>query len=227
MLGCLAMACGGPRDPVRELVQDLERYPEYSLMVDDARVEDGFFPDYFLRFHILTASGKRLAGQDTVVYEERRTDWLKVPEEVFSRYEHYVGMVVASRDRDGRRTDARQAYPPAYQYVGNPQYGFWGPGGFWQFYGQYALMRDLLGGWRVGRNDWEDYRRYRERGQPYQGPTQGGRPTFGSRGTVTEKTRPTFYQRQASRRQAFAGKVQSRMGGSSPTWGRGSSRFGK
>ena len=221
------IACGS-KDPVRELVRDLDRYPEYSLIVDDTRIEGSFFSDYFLRFQVLTAAGQRVAGRDTIVYQERRTDWMEVREETFYRYEKYVGMVVSSKSLDGRRTGASQAHPPGYQYVGNSQYGFWGGGGFWQFYGQYALMSSLMGGgWRVGRGDWEDYRRNRERGRPYYGPTKGGRPTFGSRGSQTQKTRPQFYQRQQSRRQAFSGQVKNRMGRTTSGWGRGSSRFGK
>jgi len=221
------VACGGSKDPVQELVRDLERYPEYSLIVDDTRVEGSVFPDYALRFQVLTAAGQRVAGRDTIVYQERRTDWLEVGEKVFYRYDNYVGMVVASKSLDGRRTSTNQAHPPSYQYVGNSQYGFWGAGGFWQFYGQYALMRDLMGGWNVGRGDWEDYRRNRERGRPYYGPVKGGRPAFGSRGSQTQKTRPQFYQRQQSRRQAFSGQVKNRMGRTTSGWGRGASRVGK
>ena len=221
------IACGS-KDPVRELIRDLDRYPEYSLIVDDTRIEGSFFPDYFLRFQVLTAKGQRVAGRDSIVYQERRTDWMEVKEEIFYRYDNYVGMVVASKSLDGRRTGTTQAHPPGYQYVGNPHYGFWGGGGFWQFYGQYALMRDLMGGgWRVGRGDWEDYRRNRERGRPYYGPVKGGQPTFGSRGSQTQKTRPQFYQRQQSRRQAFSSQAKNRMGRTTSGWGRGSSRFGK
>ena len=223
------LACSGRMDPVRDLVRDLERYPEYSLIVDDMRIDDGFSPDYFLKFQVLTAAGARVAGRDTLLYQERKTDWMQVDSEVFARYENYVGMVVASKGKDGRSTDVRQAHPPSYQYVGNPQYGFWGGGGFWQFYGQYALMRDLMGGWSVGRNDWEGYRRNRERGQPYYGPSSGGKPTFGSRGAQTQKTRPSFYTRQQQRRQAFTNKVSSRMGQtqSKSSWGSRLSRSGK
>ena len=223
----LALAACGAKDPVQELVRDLERYPEYSLILDDTRVEGSLFRDYALRFQVMTAAGQRIAGRDTLVYETRRTDWHPASEEVFYRYENYVGMVVASKSLDGRRTEANQAHPPGYQYVGNPQYGFWGGGGFWQFYGQYALMRDLMGGWGVGRGDWENYRRYRERGRPYYGPVKGGRPTFGSRGSQTQKTRPQFYQRQQSRRQAFSSQVKNRMGRTTSGWGRGTSRYGK
>ena len=188
-------------------------------------------PDYALQFKVLTASGQRVSGRDTLVYEEKKTDWLAVAETEYVRYENFVGMVVASKSLNGQRTGSQQAYPAGYQYVGNPSYGFWGGGGFWQFYGQYALMRDLMGGWNVGRSDWEGHRRNREQGRPYYGPKgSNGQSTFGTRGAQMKKTRPGFYNRQVQRRQAFSNKVSSRMGQtrSSSGWGRSSSRsFGK
>ena len=230
--GLTLPSCGAGRDPVAELSRDLARYPEYAVTVEDLRVEEGFSPDYYLRFQVLTAAGRRVAGQDTLVYEQRLTEWYPVSRTVFGRYENYVGMVVTSKSRDGQRTGLQQAHPAGYQYVGNPHYGSWGAGGFWQFYGQYALMRDLMGGWRVNRNDYGDYRQTRGRGQAYYGPRQpGGRPTFGSQGSQTEKTKPNFYQRNRQRltssRQAFATKARSRMGRTSSGWGRGSTSRGK
>ncbi len=231
LLWSLGSGCGGSTDPVRTLQRDLERYPEYSLILDDLKYEDGFFPNYYLRFKVMTAAGQRAASGDTVVYSQHTSDWMEASSDVFSRYENYVGMVIASKSLDGQRTGAQQAYPAGYQYVGNPSYGYWGGGGFWQFYGQYALMRDLMGGWGVGRSDWEDYRRSRERGQPYYGPrNKDGGSTFGTRGSQTKKTRPEFYQRHTQRRQSFSNKVSSRMGQtrSRSSWGSSVSRsFGK
>ena len=227
VLALLILVGCGEKDPVRNLSRDLERYPEYSLMVDDTRIEGSLFPDYALRFQVLTASGRREAGRDTIQYEERKTDWYPVSEDIFYRYENYVGMVIASKTMDGQRTGANQAHPSGYQYVGNSHYGSWGGGGFWQFYGQYAMMSHMMGGHRVGRGDYDDYRRTRGRGSPYYGPVKGGRPTFGARGTVTEKTRPQFYQRKQNRRQAFSGQAKNRMGRATSGWGRGSSRTGK
>ncbi|HIL11182.1 MAG TPA: hypothetical protein EYG11_21000 [Candidatus Latescibacteria bacterium] len=227
VLALLILVGCGEKDPVRNLSRDLERYPEYSLMVDDTRIEGSLFPDYALLFQVLTASGRREAGRDSILYEERKTDWYPVSEDIFYRYENYVGMVIASKSMDGQRTGANQAHPAGYQYVGNSHYGSWGGGGFWQFYGQYAMMSHMMGGWRVGRGDYQDYRRTRERGSPYYGPVKGGRPTFGARGTVTEKTRPQFYQRKQNRRQAFSGQAKNRMGRATSGWGRGSSRTGK
>lgn len=214
--------CGRTPDPVEQASRDLERYPEYAVMIEDLKVEDGFFPDYFLRLRIMTASGQRVAGKDTLVYEDRVTKWQEVEEEVMARYQHYLGMVVASKTLDGQRTTARQAHPPGYQYVGNSQYGSWGGGGFWQFYGQYAFMSHMLGGFGVGRRDYGDYRRNREVGRPHYGPTRQGRQTFGTAGTQTRKTRPSFYQRYQQRSAGGGRGFASRT-----TTSRGGGRFGK
>ncbi len=227
---CLMLAgCGGEHDPVEKLVQDLNRYPEFSLILEDVREEEGFFPDYFLRFKTLTASGQKVAGQDTLVYEEKLSEELEVSEEVYAQYENYLGMVVASKTQDGRLTGSGQAHPPGYQYVDNPRYGSWDSGGFWQFYGPYMMMSQMMGGWRVNRSDYGDYRRTHESGQPYAGPNSGGRTPFGTGGTTVERTRPEFFKRYQQRLggTGFRERAQSRMGRGSSSWGSGSVRSGK
>ena len=65
------------------------------------------------------------------------------------------------------------------QLVGNPTYGHWqtNPNGtsFWVWYGQFALMRDLLGGPRIGYGAWasgRDYSYYHDYGRRnYTSPT--------------------------------------------------------
>ena len=223
----LTTGCGRATDPVQRAARDLERYPEYTLIIEDLKVEDGFFPDYFLRMQIMTAAGQRTeSGQDTLVYKTQMTEWQEVSEGVFARYQNYLGMVVASKTLDGKRSGPRNAYPAGYQYVGNSQYGSWGGGGFWQFYGQYAFMSAMLGGHRIGRNDYDGYRRDRDRGRPHYGPVKNGRQTFGTAGTQTQKTRPGFYQRHRQR-SAGGGRGFASNRSSSGGWGRGSSRFGK
>jgi len=219
----LTTACGRAPDPVQQVSRDLERYPEYSVVIEDLKVEEAFFPDYFLRLRLTMAGGQRQAGKDTLVFEEKVTNWQEVTERVFARYEHYLGMVVASKSRDGKRSTPGQAHPAGYQYVGNSQYGHWGGGGgFWQFYGQYAFMSAMMGGHRVGRGDYDDYRRNRERGRPHYGPVSNGRKTFGTAGTQTQKTKPNFYRRHRQRTasgRGFTSRSNTRSGGTS--------RFGK
>ena len=61
---------------------------------------------------------------------------------------------------------------PGSQLVGNPHYGQWrtdgGGNSFWVWYGQFALMQNLLGGRRVGYGDWagrRDYSYYHDYGR--------------------------------------------------------------
>lgn len=61
---------------------------------------------------------------------------------------------------------------PGGQLVGNPHYGQWrtdaGGSSFWVWYGQFALMRDLLGGPRIGYGAWaggRDYSYYHDYGR--------------------------------------------------------------
>lgn len=228
-LWLLLAGCGEDNDPVEDLVKDLNRYPEYSLILEDLREEEGFFPDYFLRFKILTASGPPVAGRDTTVYEERLSEEYQVSEEVYAQYENYLGMVVASKTAEGRTSGPGQAHPPGYQYVDNPRYGSWDSGGFWQFFGPYMMMSQMMGGWRVNRGDYGDYRRTHESGQPYAGPNTGGRTPFGTGGTTIERNRPEFFKRYQQRLGGtrFRERAQSRMGRGSSSWGSGSVRAGK
>ena len=63
-------------------------------------------------------------------------------------------------------------FGPGSQLVGNPNYGQWrtdsSGSSFWVWYGQYALIRDLLGGPRVGYGAWaggRDYSYYHDYGR--------------------------------------------------------------
>ena len=71
-----------------------------------------------------------------------------------------------------RTANAAEDLGPGSQLVGNPNYGEWqtGAGGasFWVWYGQFALIRDLLGGPRIGYGDWargRDYSYYHDWGR--------------------------------------------------------------
>ena len=83
----------------------------------------------------------------------------------------------------------RVAQPAGFAYMAPPgqgsnQYGYWDHRDgrdFWVFYGQYALMRDLLfnHSYRpLDRYDWEGYRSSRDSGRTYYGrDEQAGAPT--------------------------------------------------
>ena len=71
-----------------------------------------------------------------------------------------------------RTANAATNFGPGSQLVGNPGYGRWQTDSsgtsFWVWYGQFALIRDLLGGPRIGYGAWaggRDYSYYHDYGR--------------------------------------------------------------
>lgn len=80
--------------------------------------------------------------------------------------------VDASPASASRSANSASNFGPGSQLVGNPNYGHWqtnsSGSSFWVWYGQFALMRDLLGGPRVGYGAWasgRDYSYYHDYGR--------------------------------------------------------------
>lgn len=209
-------------NPVQQIMRDLKDAPEYSVILDDMKEEGTFFPDYFHKYKIV---------QDTT---ERATDWKEVPERFYRQNQNYLGMALIAKTRDGINNSPA---PPGYHYIGDPRYGRWRTDerghSFWEFYGKYALFRDLLfgagslfGRRNVYRNDYDDFRRSTNYGRPYYGP----RNEYGTAGSYTQKSKPSFFERRKAlmrqRRTDFASRARSRMGRSRRSSYR-SSGFGK
>lgn len=220
-------------NPVQELIQtDLKNVPEWTVILEDMDEKGFFSKDYFHKYKILTGTG------DTTNFgvNERVTDWINVPRRFYQRNEQYLGMALASKV-PGQETN-QTATPPGYQYVGDSRYGEWRTdergNSFWAFYGKYALFRDLLFGSsttglfdnrRIERSDFDSYQRSREQNRPF----FGRNGEYGTWGTQTEKTKPSFFernkQRMAQRRTDFSSRVRSKMGKSSSS--RSSRSFGR
>lgn len=222
LMGCAAVA-----DPLEDLARDLERYPEYTVILNDYRQEGNFFSTYYHQYKVVVGEG----SGDDLNYREEVRDFVPVPQGLYERLEPYLGMTILSKSADGTLTDT--PFPPGYQYVGNPQYGSWvrdqGGNEFWRFAGQYLLLStvfDLFDGpRRVYRNDWGGYTTARRSSRPYFGT--GNR--YGTAGTLTRQTNPTFFERQRARqtasRQSFSNRVGSRVGRSSGSSYRSGSSF--
>ena len=158
------------------------------------------------------------------------TNWVEVSEAIYRKYKPFLGMALIAKSDTGVNDTP---HPAGYHYVGNPQYGSWnhGSGGnFWVFYGQYALMRDMMGygGRSTYRNDYNDYQNHRDRRQPYYGRNK----EWGTGGSVTKQQKTTFFQRRkqrlANKRNSFSQKVRNRSGRSRSGFGsRSRGRFGK
>ena len=195
--------------PLERLERQLEQYPEYSVTLQDMR-EDGYYHQYGV------VIGEPQAGSEDLVYRDSIRDWQQVGRRTYNRYQPHLGMVILSKGPDG--TDRNQ-HPPGYKQVGNERYGQWrdegGGRSFWVFYGQYALLSHMIGGFSrpIYRNDWNGYRTARGRGQTYYGA--GG--VYGTNGSVTRQTNPNFFRRQqtrqAARSRSFGQRVRGRMSG--------------
>jgi hypothetical protein len=129
--------------------------------------------------------------------------WVHVPEADFDAEKNNLGMAIEHKPAGMYESEAEHvAQPAGFAYVAPPaqqsnQYGYWDHRDgrdFWVFYGQYALLRDLL--WNhqyepLDRYEWEGYRTYYSRGQTYYGGGVGtgatqSAPRYGTAGSSTQ-----------------------------------------
>jgi hypothetical protein len=123
--------------------------------------------------------------------------WVEVSHATYAADESDLGMAIEHKPAGKYDIEAeRVAQPAGFAYIAPPEvgsnrYGYWDHSGghdFWVFYGQYALLRDLLFNryYRpLDRRDWEDYRWSRDAGHTYYGRSAEGTPVYGSQGSAT------------------------------------------
>lgn len=228
LIGC------DPPNPLDRLLAELRPYPEFSILLEDMKTSGTFSTDYFHRYKVVI--GEEIEGSEDLSFRDELGDWERVPKAVFRQYEPYLGMVILSKDASGPVQEA--IHPPGYQYVGNPRYGQWrsdsSGGSFWEFYGKYALLSHVFGSFNrpIYRGDWDSYSSSRRSNRPYFGPNR----EFGTQGTYTRQSNPTFFERQKLKqqrsRQSFSEKVKdrssrNRRSSMSRSRSRSSSRGGK
>jgi len=131
-----------------------------------------------------------------VTSDEQRTT---VPRATYDAMRNDLGMAIEHKAEGKYDFEAEHvAQPAGFAYVapysqGSNQYGYWDHRDgrdFWVFYGQYALLRDLLFNHHYtpfDRYEWEDYRTYSTRGQTYYGHEgMGSAPKYGTQGSTTQ-----------------------------------------
>jgi hypothetical protein len=145
-----------------------------------------------VRTHLADAAAK----SGDVTSEEQ---WIDVPRSTYEAMHNDLGMAIEHKpagkyDFEGEHV----AQPAGFAYVapysqGSNQYGYWDHRDgrdFWVFYGQYALLRDLLFNHDYrpfDRYEWENYRTYSTRGQTYYGQEgSSNAPKYGTQGTITQ-----------------------------------------
>jgi hypothetical protein len=158
--------------------------------------------------------------------EER---WVAVAKPVYDGMKDKLGMAVEHKPAGKYDSEAeRVAQPAGFAYMAPPsqgsnRYGYWDHRDgrdFWVFYGQYALMRDLLFNhdYRpLDRGEWDGYRTYQSRGQTYWGNDSAsgrGAPKYGSQGAETQQrySGSTFAQGGGFKDSRFATKGGSYRG---------------
>ena len=191
--------------PITKLQQNLKDVPTYSIVLEDMKEEGNFFFQYFHKYRVVFPESA----------ENATTGWLEVPESYYRLNESFLGMNLVTK-KEGEISSA--VSPPGYQYVGDPKYGQWRTdshgNSFWEFYGKYALLTSLLGGWNqpIYRSDYTMYQQYRSRNTPYYGSNR----QYGTNGTFTKQAKPNFYSRRMARESmkstSFKNKVAQRTG---------------
>lgn len=124
----------------------------------------------------------------------QNTDWIEVNEKTFDSLEEFQGMDVESKPFGAFASEILTVPAPmGMAYVGNPAYGTWkqdtSGNRFWEFYGRYALMRDLMGGHTYSHSEWENWRSEYRGKKPYLGKDD----RYGTGGTFTQ-SHPTLSQ---------------------------------
>lgn len=193
--------CAGKKLPVDIIKHELRDTATYTVILDDMDDRGTFFKSYYHKYRIVQEVGNFA------------TDWMEVPKDYYELNKNFLGMTLASKT-EGQTSDAKG--PPGYEHVGNQRYGSWQRSSsgtsFWVFYGQYRLFSDLLGGNRIYRGDYNNYRNSRSGRQPYYGSNN----QYGTKGSVTKSQKPNFYSRRAAksslRKSSFSDRVNRRVG---------------
>ena len=152
--------------------------------------------------------------------------WVPVSQAVYDADKQDLGMAIEHKAAGKYDVEAeRTAQPAGFAYIAPPsqgsnQYGYWEHRAygqdFWVFYGQYALLRDLLFNRQyqpIPRYDWEGYRTYQSRRETYYGgsATNGGGARYGTQGTATQErySGSKFAQRGGFKDSKYAAKSGS------------------
>jgi hypothetical protein len=126
-------------------------------------------------------------------------NWVQVSKAQYQAMERNLGMAVEHKGPGKFDSESeRVAQPAGFAYMAPPgqtnQYGYWQHSGgrdFWVFYGQYALLRDLLFNrdYRpLDSREYQDYRDSRQRNQTYYGRDTGGSgQKYGTAGSSTQE----------------------------------------
>lgn len=136
------------------------------------------------------------AGQKSEVATDEK--WVPVSRAEYAAVEKNLGMAIEHKEAGKYDFEAEKtAQPAGFAYMAPPgqsnRYGHWedrGGQSVWAWYGQYALLRDLLFNrdYRpLDRREYENYRDYRSSGRTYYGrDAETSAPRYGTQGSNTQ-----------------------------------------
>ena len=168
-----------------------------KILVDLRDRRSGGTHDY--EEQIRTVKTRLSNAGDTKGATSSTDDWTEVSKAAYQANEPNIGMAIAHKGAGKYDSEADNVPEPAgFAYMApvgqRNQYGYWDhrdSGNFWVWYGQYALLRDLLWGRSyqpVPSYEWESYRTARSSGHTYYGRDESASaPKYGTHGTFTQK----------------------------------------
>lgn len=188
------------KNPIDQLIVQMDQVKPYSIILQDMDVNGSFSHTYLHKYKIITED---IDG----IPQEKITDWKEVPKLFFSKNENNLGMEIVSKNSEGKIS--KSAAPPGYgNYVGNSKYGEWktnsSGNSFWSFYGKYMMMSTMFDLVRrpYYRNDYSHYRSggYYGSRSYYGQKSSTGSYRYGTNSAYNKQTKPSFFQRKASKR---------------------------
>ena len=206
VLFCLFFTgCGGDsgKNPLETFKTTLKDEPTFSIILEDMKEEGTFVKKHFHKYLVVLPE------------ESSKTQWFEVPKDFYNKNVEFLGMALLTK-KEGVFDDV--VSPPGYALVGDEKYGRWREDNhgdsFWEFYGKYALISSLFGGWYspIHRYDYTNYQKYRTSRKPY----FGSKKQYGSYGNIVKATRPSFYSSRMSsvnaKKSSFSSKVNQKIG---------------
>jgi hypothetical protein len=191
-------AAGLPEKAGDLKTRSTQLYTSWDKLLVDMQVRgDGNAREYDQKFRTVRTQLADAAAKTGEVSSDEQ--WAIVPRTTYDAMRNDLGMAIEHKPAGKYDSESEHvAQPAGMAYVAPPaqgsnQYGYWDHRDgrdFWVFYGQYALLRDLLSNHSYRpfeRYEWEDYRTYHSRGQTYYGrESASDAPKYGSQGTATQ-----------------------------------------
>jgi len=224
----------GPADTLKTAAADLtaksaeirtlssQLYTSWDKLLVDMEVRGHFSgKTYDQKIRTVTTRYPDAAARNGSTTSDEK--WVDVAQSTYDAEKNDLGMAIEHKSAGKYDSEAeRVAQPAGFAYVAPPsvgsnQYGYWDHRDgrdFWVFYGQYALLRDLLFNrdYRpFDRYDWEGYRDYRSSGRTYYGRGGDGGARWGTQGqdTVNRYSGSTFAKSGGFKDSKYASKSGS------------------